>query len=133
MTNSFKESTKELIEIKNSLLQSMEITKQVPEKVDRLLNEIYDLKNLNNVLKTKNKELGDRSTKLEAEIKVLKDDFAKKFDSSENKIISLQRELELRKDDMSKLKNQIEDRNERIKILESQKEELTSVLRQKST
>ncbi len=132
MTNSFKENTKELTEIKNSLLESMEITKQVPQKVDRLLNEVSDLKQSTNALRTKNKELEDRSTKLEAEVIALKDDFAKKLESSENRIVSLQRELELSKDDMSKLKNQIEDKNERIRLLESQKEELTSALRQKS-
>ncbi|WP_455141628.1 hypothetical protein [Candidatus Hodarchaeum mangrovi] len=132
MTNSFKENTKELTEIKNSLLESMEITKQVPQKVDRLLNEVSDLKQSTNALRTKNKELEDRSTKLEAEVIALKDDFAKKLESSENRIVSLQRELELSKDDMIKLKNQIEDKNERIRLLESQKEELTSALRQKS-
>ena len=123
----------ELLEIKNTLLQSMEITKQVPEKVDRLLNEINDLKQSTNILRAKNKELEERSTKLEADINFLKDDFAKKIDSSENKIVSLQRELELNKDDIIKLSKQIKEKDERIKLIESQKEELTMALRQKST
>ncbi|MHA1226558.1 MAG: hypothetical protein ACTSPV_07445 [Candidatus Hodarchaeales archaeon] len=131
MSNSLNNTNDQLNEIKTNLSTAIEKAKSVPEKINQLIKMRDGLSEENQRLKIKNKELEDEIVKIDSKLSDLKQEYERKLEMSENKIVSLQRELDLAKDDKEKLEKQIIEREERIKILESQKEELAQALRQK--
>ncbi|MFX1285828.1 MAG: hypothetical protein ACFFB5_19460 [Promethearchaeota archaeon] len=133
MTNSFNEVAEQITEIQENLMQAVNIAKEVPVKISRLINEKNALKEKTEEISRINTDLKNNVATLEHKLAEQRTDFEKKLESSENKIIYLQRELDLVKDDINKLKDQLEAKEERIKVLESQKKELTDSLRQQSS
>jgi len=131
VSNSLNNTNDQLNEIKTNLSTAIEKAKSVPEKINQLIKMRDGLSEENQRLKIKNKELEDEIVKIDSKLSDLKQEYERKLEMSENKIVSLQRELDLAKDDKEKLEKQIIEREERIKILESQKEELAQALRQK--
>ncbi len=133
MTNSFNEVAEQVTEIQENLKQAVNIVKEVPAKINQLLEEKKALEERTEEINRVNTDLKNKVSTLENRLANQQTDFEKKIESSENKIISLQRELDLAKDDIKKLKDQLGEKDERIKILESQKKELTDSLRQISS
>lgn len=133
MTNSFNEVAEQVTEIQENLKQAVNIVKEVPAKINQLLDEKKALEERTEEINRVNTDLKNKVSTLENRLANQQTDFEKKIESSENKIISLQRDLDLAKDDIKKLKDQLGEKDERIKILESQKKELTDSLRQISS
>jgi chromosome segregation ATPase len=132
MTNSYSKMDEELNETQKSLTKVADIAKVVPEKIKQIVEEKNKLKAKNDELIKTKIELNEKINKLEGELSGQRNEFEKKIASNENRIVSLERELELSKDENSKLITELEEKNNRIEILESQKVELTQSLRDKS-
>lgn len=133
MTNSFNEVTDQLAEIQKNLTQAVNIAKETPVKISQLLKEKKDLEERTEEINRLNTDLKNDVSTLENRLAEQRTEFEKKLESSENTIVSLQRELDLAKDDNKKLKDQLKAKDERINMLESQKQELTDSLRQQSS
>ncbi len=133
MTNSFNEVTDQLAEIQKNLTQAVNIAKEAPAKIGQLLKEKKDLEERTEEINRLNTDLKNNVSTLENRLAEQRTEFEKKLESSENSIISLQRELDLAKDDNNKLEDQLKAKDERINMLESQKQELTDSLRQQSS
>ena len=133
MTNSFNEVTDQLAEIQKNLTQAVNIAKEAPAKISQLLKEKKDLEERTEEINRLNTDLKNNVSTLENRLAEQRTEFEKKLESSENTIVSLQRELDLAKDDNKKLKDQLKAKDERINMLESQKQELTDSLRQQSS
>ncbi len=133
MTNSFNEVTDQLAEIQKNLTQAVNIAKETPVKISQLLKEKKDLEERTEEINRLNTDLKNNVSTLENRLAEQRTEFEKKLESSENTIVSLQRELDLAKDDNNKLKDQLKAKDERINMLESQKQELTDSLRQQSS
>ncbi|MHA1973840.1 MAG: hypothetical protein ACTSW1_12660 [Candidatus Hodarchaeales archaeon] len=131
MSNPLNDTNDQLNEIKTNLSTTIEKTKSVPEKINQLIKMKEELSEENRGLILKSKELKDEIVKIESKMNDLRQDYERKLEMSENKIVALQRDLDLAKDDKNKLEKKIIERDKRIEILESQKEELTQALRQK--
>ena len=80
-----------------------------------------------------NTDLKNKISTLEHKLTEERTEFEKKLETNENKIVSLQRELDFAKDDTNKLKDQLKAKDDRIHILESQNEELSNSLRQQTS
>lgn len=133
MTNSFNEVNDQLTEIQQNLIQAVNIAKEVPTKVNQLLKEKKELEERTEEINRINTDLKDKVSSLEHKLTEQQTEFEKKLETTENVNASLQRELDLAKDDSSRLKDQLKARDDRIQILESQKEELTNSLRQQTS
>ncbi len=132
MTNTFSKMDEELNETQRKLTKAADITKVVPEKIKQILEEKRKLNEANSELNKFNNEMKEKISKLEGMLSDQRNDFENKLASNENRIVSLERELELSKDENLKLITKLEEKNRRIEILESQKAELTQSLREKS-
>jgi chromosome segregation ATPase len=133
MTNSFNEVNEQLTEIQQNLTQAVNIAKEVPTKVNRLLKEKKELEVQMEEIIRMNNDLKNKNSTLEQKLTEQRTEFEQKLETNENKTVSLQRELDLAKDDSRKLKDQLKAKHDRIHILESQKEELTNSLRQQTS
>ncbi|UCE12448.1 MAG: hypothetical protein JSV04_09650 [Candidatus Heimdallarchaeota archaeon] len=132
MRNSFDEVTEHISEIQENLTQAVNTAKEVLPYISELLNQKTDLEQQINELRRNNSELKGQVSTLENKLSEQRTEFEKKLETSENRIISLQRELDLGRDDYKKLEDRLREKDERIKVLESQKQELTDSLRQQS-
>ncbi|MHA2245084.1 MAG: hypothetical protein ACXADY_08955 [Candidatus Hodarchaeales archaeon] len=133
MTNSFNEINDQSAEIQKNLAQAVNIAKEVPAKINQLLKEKKDLEERTDEIDKLNTDLKTKVSILENKLAEQRTEFEKKLESNDNKIVSLQREFDLAKDDNNKLKDQLKAKDERINILESQKQELTDSLRRQSS
>ncbi|MFX0205123.1 MAG: hypothetical protein ACFFDT_03995 [Candidatus Hodarchaeota archaeon] len=133
MTNSFDEVNEQLTEIQENLSQAVNIAKEVPTRLSRLITEKKELKEQMEEIKRVNTDLKNKISTLEHKLAEQRTEFEKKLETSENQIVSLQRELDLAKDDGNKLKDQLKAKDDRIHILESQNEELKNSLRQQTS
>lgn len=133
MTNSFNEVNEQMTEIQQNLTQAVEIAKEVPSKISQMIEEKKNLEQENEEIKKVNTDLKNQVSTLKGKLADELAEFNRKQESSENEIIYLQRELDLDKDDLNKLRDQLKAKDGRINILESQKQELTDSLRQSSS
>ena len=133
MTNSFNEVNEQLTEIQQNLTQAVNIAKEVPAKVSQLLKEKKELEDRMEEINRMNTDLKNTIATLEHKLTEQKTEFEKKIETSENKIISLQRDLDITKDNSNKLKDQLKAKDDRIQILESQNEELKTTIRQQTS
>ena len=133
MTNSFDEVNEQLTEIQENLSQAVNIAKEVPTKLSQLLTEKKELEEQMEEVKRMNTDLKNNISTLEHKLSEQQTEFEKKLETSENQIVSLQRALDLAKDDANKVKDQLKAKDDRIHILESQNEELKNSLRQQTS
>lgn len=132
MSNSFENTTSQVTKIKQNLTQASEIAKKLPDKLNQLLKTNSRLEQQKKEILQENEDLKGQVAKLEADLLAQEADFDQKLKTSENKFVSLQRELEIAKDDLKDKAAEIVAKEERIKILESQNKELKENLQQKS-
>ena len=133
MTNSFDEVDEQLTEIQENLSQAVIIAKGVPTKLSQLLIDKKELEEQVEETKRMNTDLKNKISTLEHKLSEQQTEFEKKLETSENQIVSLQRELDFAKGDANKLKDQLNSKDDRIHILESQNEELKNSLRQQTS
>ncbi len=132
MTNTISKVNEELNETQKNLSKAADIAKAIPEKIKQLFEEKKQLKVKNEELQRTNNDLKNKVSNLEGSLSDQRKEFENKLSSNENRIVSLEREIELSKDEYSKLNKQMEEKIKRIEILESQNEEMTKSLREKS-
>ena len=129
MTNSLSEASRNLREIQTNIQDAVKAVEPLFNKLSSLIDERNQLRyqledtqrkfeNLSNQLSDFQKKLNDNSIGFETQLQ-----------TSENKIVSLQREVDLLTMDRQKLSEQLKARDERIRTLESQNEELIQSIR----
>ena len=107
MTNSFNEVNEQITEIQQNLTQAVNIAKEVPAKVSKLLKGKKELEEQMEEIKRMNADLKNKIATLEHKLIEQQTEFEKKLETSENKIFSLQRELDITKDDINRLIDEI--------------------------
>ncbi len=123
----------EMNEVQKNLSRSINITKEIPNKINQLKQDNFILQKKNQELTDANNESKNRVASLEHKISEITLEFEKKLQSNENKLISLQRELDLSNEEIRSIKDQLKKRDDRIILLENQKNELIESLRKKGT
>jgi chromosome segregation ATPase len=132
MSNTLEKSTTQANKIKQNLTRASEIAKELPDKLNQLHQANMNLNKEKEMAKKENEELKGRVNNLDANLLSIKTEFDQKLKTSENKIVSLQRELEIARDDLKSKISQNTAKDERINVLESQNKELMENLRRRS-
>jgi chromosome segregation ATPase len=133
MSESFNNINEEIKKIQTNARESFEAIEPITTKIDALISERDSLKSQSEELKRNFDDLSTQLSDLQKKLNDQKMEFEAKAQTSENKIVSLQREIDLLNLDKKKFTEQLKSRDDRISMLETQKEELLTSLRNKSS
>ena len=133
VAESFNNFNEEIKKIQTNVRESIQAIEPIASKIDTLINERDSFKSQTDELKRKFDSLSDQLSDLQKKLNDQKIEFDTKAQTSENQIVSLQREIDLLTLDQKKFSEQLKTRDDKIHMLESQKDELLTSLRNKSS
>lgn len=133
VSESFNNFNEEIKKLQTNVRESIEAIKPITSKIDALISERDSFKSQTDELKRKFDNLSDQLSDLQKKLNEQKIEFDAKARTNENQIVSLQREIDLLTLDKKKFLEQLKTRDDKISLLESQKDELLTSLRNKSS
>ena len=133
VSESFNNFNEEIKKLQTNVRESIEAIKPITSKIDALISERDSFKSQTDELKRKFDNLSDQLSDLQKKLNEQKIEFDAKARTNENQIVSLQREIDLLTLDKKKFLEQLKTRDDKIILLESQKDELLTSLRNKSS
>ena len=131
MPESFNNINEEIKKIQTNVRESFETIDPITSKIDALISERASLKSQVDEVKRNFDELSNQLSNLQKKLNDQQAEFETKSQTTENQIVSYQREIDLLVLDKKKLSEQLKTRDDKISTLESQKEELLTSLRNK--
>jgi len=132
MPESFNNINEEIKKLQTNARESFEAIKPIISKIDALISERDSFESQADEAKRNFDDLSNQLSDLQKKLNNSKTEFETKAQTSENQIVSLQREIDLLALDKKKLSEQLKTRDDKISMLESQKEELITSLRNKT-
>jgi len=132
VSESFNNFNEEIKKLQTNVRESIEAIEPITSKIDALISERDSFKSPDE-LKRKFDNLSDQLSNLQKKLNEQKIEFDAKARTNENQIVSLQREIDLLTLDKKKFLEQLKTRDDKISLLESQKDELITSLRNKSS
>jgi chromosome segregation ATPase len=132
LTDSLSEASRELKEIQNNIQDAVKAVEPIFSKLSTLIDERNQLKHQVQEVQRKFESLSSQISDLQKKLNDDKIEFEAKLQTSDNKIVSLQREVDLTTMENQKLSEQLKSRDEKIVTLEAQKEELMQSLRDRT-
>jgi len=133
MPESFSNVNEEIKKLQKNVRESFEAIEPIASKIDVLISERDSFHSQADEIKRNFDNLNDQLSDLQKKLNAQKTEFETKAQTSENQIVSLQREIDLLALDKKKFSEQLKTRDDKISMLESQKEELLTSLRNKSS
>ena len=133
VTGSFNNFNEEIKKLQTNVRESFEAIEPITSKIDALIRERDSFKSQTDELKRNFDNLSDQLSDLQKKLNEQKIEFDAKAQTNENQIVSLQREIDLLTLDKKKFLEQLKTRDDKISLLESQKDELLTSLRNKSS
>jgi chromosome segregation ATPase len=133
VSESFNNFNEEIKKLQTNVRESIESIEPITSKIDALISERDSFKSQTDELKRKFDNLSDQLSDLQKNLNEQKIQFDAKAQTNENQIVSLQREIDLLTLDKKKFLEQLKARDDKISLLESQKDELLTSLRNKSS
>ena len=133
MSGSFNNINEEIKKLQTNVRESFEAIEPITSKIDALISERDSFKSQADEVKRNFDDLSNQMSDLQKKLNDQKVEFETKAQTSENQIVSLQREIDLLALDKKKFSEQLKTRDDKISMLESQKEELLTSLRKKSS
>jgi chromosome segregation ATPase len=133
VSESFNNFNEEIKKLQTNVRESIEAIEPITSKIDALISERDSFKSQTDELKRKFDNLSDQLSNLQKKLNEQKIEFDAKARTNENQIVSLQREIDLLTLDKKKFLEQLKTRDDKISLLESQKDELLTSLRNKSS
>ncbi len=132
MANTKDHVNSEMEAIKTNVQEAFKKVEPLISQLDTLITEKNALKEQVDEIQRKYADLGNELSELQKKLKDQKVEFESQKHTTENRIVSLQREVDLLTSDKKQLSDKLSKQNERIATLESQKEELQQSLRDRS-
>ncbi len=133
VSESFNNFNEEIKKLQTNVRESFEAIEPITSKIDALISERDSFKSQADELKRNFDNLSDQLSDLQKKLNDQKMEFDAKAQTKENQIVSLQREIDLLTLDKKKFLEQLKTRDDKISMLESQKDELLTSLRNKSS
>ncbi len=131
MPESFNNINEEIKKLQTNVRESFETIDPITSKIDALISERASLKSQVDEVKRNFDDLSSQISNLQKKLNDQKAEYETKAQTTENQIVSYQREIDLLVLDKKKLSEQLKTRDDKITTLESQKEELLTTLRNK--
>ncbi len=133
MSGSFNNINEEIKKLQTNVRESFEAIEPITSKIDALISERDNFKSQAEEVKRNFDDLSNQLSGSQKKLNDQKAEFETKAQTSENQIVSLQREIDLLTLDKKQLSEQLKTQDDKIGMLESQKEELVTALRNKSS
>ena len=133
VSESFNNFNEEIKKLQTNVRESFEAIEPINSKIDVLIRERDSFKSQIDELKRNFDDLNNQVSDLQRKLNDQKAAHDAKEQTNENRIVSLQREIDLLTLDKQKFSEQLKARDDKISILESQKDELLTTLREKSS
>ncbi len=133
VSESFNNFNEEIRKLQTNVRESFEAIEPITSKIDALISERNSFKSQADELKRNFDNLSSQLSDLQKKLNDQKIEFDAKAQTNENQIVSLQREIDLLTLDKKKFLEQLKTRDDKISMLESQKDELLTSLRDKSS
>ena len=133
VTGTFNNFNEEIKKLGINIEESFKAIEPITSKIVALINERDNLKSQFDEIKRNFDNLSSQISELQKKLNDQKAEFDTKEQTFENRIVSLQREIDLLMLDNQKFSEQIKTRDDKINMLESQKSELLTSLRNKSS
>ena len=133
VTESFNNFNEEIKKLQTNIQESFKVIEPITSKIDVLISERDSFKSQVDELKRNFDNLSNQLSDLQKKLNDQKAEFDAKEQTNENRLVSLQREIDLLTLDKKKFLEQLKTRDDKINMLESQKNELLTSLREKSS
>ena len=133
MPNSFDDVNTEISSIRTSVQEAFNKVEPLISQLDALIKEKNAFKLQVDEIQRKYNDLGNEVSELQKKLSDQKLEFESQNQTNENRLVSLQREVDLLTLDKKQLSEKIKTQDGRISTLESQKEELVQTLRDRGS
>ncbi|MHA1978419.1 MAG: hypothetical protein ACW98I_16065 [Candidatus Hodarchaeales archaeon] len=133
MANSYDDMNTEISVIRTNVQEAFKKVEPLISHLDALITEKNAFKRQVDEIQRKYDDLGNELSVLQNKLSEQKVEFESQKQTNENRLVSLQREVDLLTLDKKQLSEKIKIQDEKISTLESQKEELIQSLRDRSS